>query len=274
MPELFPGELAPTTADRPPGPPPRPKLSRSERIPDPRRWRDVIPPLLAEQVADSEQLAAHRKLVERTEAASTKVEELRGAHKQAVDKDRQAERSFAESGGKLGAPTAPAAAEAVEQAERELELLERELPASADQVFAAAYPFLEQAAARLEGLLDEDDAAVEAAIGEALRRLDERAEVGRQAAWVGMALWEPTIAPFDANARKVASNRTAAELRRTQAELVHEREETRRKRFERRVDLEMGFNPDRSPKRLDGRSAQQRRAEAEQIVRQREAAER
>jgi hypothetical protein len=80
-PELLPGQLAPTVAEAGPGPPPRPKLRRSERIPDPGRWRDVIPPLLAEQVADSEQLAAHRKLVGRVEAATAKLAELRTAHK-------------------------------------------------------------------------------------------------------------------------------------------------------------------------------------------------
>ena len=66
-PELLPGQLAATVAEAGPGPPPRPKLRRSDRRPDPGRWRDVIPPLLAEQVADSEQLATHRKLVGRVD---------------------------------------------------------------------------------------------------------------------------------------------------------------------------------------------------------------
>jgi hypothetical protein len=92
-PEILPGPLAPTVAEAAPGPPPRPKLRRSERIPDPRRWRDVIPPLLAEQVADSEQLAAHCKLVGRVEAATATLAELRAAHKQAVAKDREAEQA-------------------------------------------------------------------------------------------------------------------------------------------------------------------------------------
>ena len=213
MPELFPGALAPTTADRPPGPPPRPKLRRSERIPDPRRWRDVVPPVLAEQVADSEQLAAHRKLVGRVEAAAAKLAELRAAHAQAVEADKRAEQAFATKGRKLSPPTAPAAIEVVEAAERELGLLTRQLPKSADRVWQQAYPFLEQAQERLERLLDDDDEAVEAAISEALRLLDQRAEVGREAAWVGAAMWETSLAPFNPDARRVANSRTAAELR-------------------------------------------------------------
>ena len=42
---------------------------------------------------------------------------------------------------------------------------------------------------------DEGDEEVERHIGEALRVLDERAEVGRQAAWVEAALWEPLVSP-------------------------------------------------------------------------------
>jgi hypothetical protein len=106
-PELLPGNLAPTVGEAGPGPPPRPKLRRSERVPDPRRWRDVIPPLLAEQVADSEALAAHRKLVERVEAATAKLDELRAAHGRTVETDRQAERAFAAGKrAKLPPPTA------------------------------------------------------------------------------------------------------------------------------------------------------------------------
>jgi hypothetical protein len=111
MPELFPGELAPTTADRPPGPPPRPKLRRSDRRPDPGRWRDVVPPLLAEQVADSEQLVAHTALVERVEQATTKLADLRAAHEEAARKDAEAEQAFAAGKrAKVPPPTAPAAA--------------------------------------------------------------------------------------------------------------------------------------------------------------------
>jgi hypothetical protein len=186
MPELLPGQLAPTAAEVGPGPPPRPKLRRSERIPDPRRWHDVIPPALAELIADSEQLAAHRKLVGRVEAAAAKLAELRTAHAKATETDKAAEQAFAAGRrAKLPPPTAPAAAEAVEQAERELELLTRQLPKSADAVFEVAYPHLEAAQQRLERLLAGEDEQVERHIGEALRALDGRAEIGREAAWVG-----------------------------------------------------------------------------------------
>jgi hypothetical protein len=106
----------------------------------------VVPPLLAEQVADSEQLAAHRKLVGRVETATDKQRELQAAHAKAVEADRQAEQAFAQGRrAKLPPPTAPPAAEAVEQAERELELLTRQLPASADAVFEVAHPHVEEA---------------------------------------------------------------------------------------------------------------------------------
>ena len=100
-PELLPGQLAPTVAEAGPGPPPRPKLRRPERRPDPGGWRDVIPPALAEQIADGDALKAHRALVERVEQATRKLRELEAAHAEAVEKDRQAEHAFAERGRKL-----------------------------------------------------------------------------------------------------------------------------------------------------------------------------
>ena len=179
-PELLPGQLAPTVAEGGPGPPPMPKLRRAERSPDPRRWSFVVPPVLAEAIVDSDAFKNHRALVERVEAAAAKLAELRAAHEQALAKDRQAEQAFASKGGrKLPRPTAPAAAEAVEQAERELDLLERQLPKSADALFAEAYPHLEAAAARLERQAHDDDERVEAAILAALAALDERAELDR-----------------------------------------------------------------------------------------------
>jgi hypothetical protein len=64
----------------------------------------------------------------------------------------------------------------------------------------------------------------------------------------------------------------AAELRASLAGLRHERQEAARKRRERAIELHMNFNADRSPRRLDGRPASERRQEAERIVRRREAA--
>jgi hypothetical protein len=129
------------------------------------------------------------------------VGDLEAAHRQAVEKDRQAEADFAQGKGrKLPPPVAPDAEAAVEQARRELELLERELPASADRLFAAAHPNLEDALRQLERLLDADDDAVEAAISEALRRLDERAQLAREGHWIGLAMWESAISPYDAHA--------------------------------------------------------------------------
>jgi hypothetical protein len=233
-------------------------------------WR-VVPPLVVEQVADSEPFVAHRALVERVEQAAAKLAKAQAAHRQAVEADKQAETDFASKGGKLAPPVAPDAQAAAEQARRELELLERQLPASADALFAAAYPHLEAAARTVERLLDEDDERVEAAIGEALAALDERAELARQGHWIGLALWETSVSPFDPRTRKVAATPVAAELRQAVARLHDERQEAARKRFERKVELEVLFNPDRSPKASDGRPLQQRRAEAERVVREREA---
>jgi hypothetical protein len=42
-PELLPGQLPPNVDEAGPGPP-RPKLARSQRVDDPRRWATVIPP--------------------------------------------------------------------------------------------------------------------------------------------------------------------------------------------------------------------------------------
>jgi hypothetical protein len=267
-PELVAGDLAPTVADAPPGPPPRPRLRANERRPDPARWATVIPPVLAEQVAGSDELEAHHALVARVEAATVKARELEAAHAAAVDKDRQAERAFAEQGAKLPPPAGPDAEAAAAQARRELELLELELPASADRLFEHAYPHLEAALRELERELDADDERVEAAIMEALRALDERATVAREAQWIGQALWESAISPYG-NTRAEASTPAAAELRATIARLRHERQEAARRRFERQVELEMLFNPDRSPKPAGGRPLSERRAEAEARVRAR-----
>jgi hypothetical protein len=271
-PEILPGPLAPTVAEARAGPPPRPKLRRSERIPDPGRWRDVIPPVLAELIADSEQFAAHRMLVERVEQAASKVAELRAAHARAVEADAQAEQAFAAKGRKLPPPSEPAAAEALAAAERECELLSRSLPRSADRVLAEAHPHLDEAAAQLERLADVGDEEVVAHLTAALSVLDRRAEVGRQAAWIEQALWEPVVSPFGARAGAVSSSPVAADLRRTLGELAHAREEARRLRHERRVEVAMHFHEDRSPRAHDGRSLQERRAEAEQLVTQREQA--
>lgn len=123
----------------------------------------------------------------------------------------------------------------------------------------------------LERRLDVDDERVEQAIGEALRVLDERAQVAREQQWVALAMWEPAVSPFGST-RAVATTGVAADLRVTLARLREERDEAARRRFERQVELEMNFHPDRSPKRPDGQPLNERRAEAERIVRERDAA--
>ena len=212
-----------------------------------------MPPALAELIADSEEAAKHRALVERVEAADAKVRELRAAHGKAVEADEQAEQAFAAGRrAKLPPASVPAAGEAVEQAERELALLTRQLPASADRLFEAAHAHLDAAAAQLERLADEGDEEVERHLAAALAVLDERAEVGRQAAWIESACWEPVVSPFGARAGAVSSSPVAAELRRTLAQLGHEREEAARKRHERRVEIEMLFHRGPQPQG-DGR---------------------
>jgi hypothetical protein len=244
------GETAPTVAEQPPGPPPKPKLRRPERRDNPDHWFDMLPATLAEQVADSEQLAAHGKLVERVQRGAAKVRELEAAHRQAVEQDRQAEIDFAAGKArKLAAPLGPDAEAAVEQARRELGLLEAELPKSANELFDAAYPQAERALAELERQLAADDDAIEAAVGEALRVLDERAQLARERGWLSQVLWESLVSPFDARRRATSNSKTAAELRAVSAGLRHEREEAKRRRREQEIERVMLFNEDRSPKR-------------------------
>jgi hypothetical protein len=270
MPELLRGTVAPTNADRPPGPPPRPKLLRAARRDDPARWASVVPPVLAEEISSSEAVKSHRALYKRVDAAATRVREARAAHARALQEDQAAEASFAAKGGKLPPAGAPAAAEAVAEAERQLEILTRQLPRSADAVFAAAYEHLESARERLEALLEEEDAGVEECVTEALRRLDERADLVRQQGWVGRALWSTGINPYSERGRAVSNSRTAVELRQALSTLEHERREAARRRHEQAVERTMLFHEDWSPRAPDGRSLQQRRAEAEEIVNRRE----
>ena len=268
MPEIIPAELAPTVAERPPGPPPRPKLLRAARIDDPARWEFVCPPALLEEISSSEAVKDHRALVERVEVATSKVKELKAAHSKALQKDQASEASFAAKGGKLPAAGGPAAA--VGEAERQLEIITRQLPRSADALFAAAYEYLEPVRERLEALLQEEDAGVEKAVAEALRRLDERADLARQQGWVGRALWESGIQPYNEHSRAVSSGPAATELRQVLATLRHERQEAARRRHEAAIERVMLFHEDRSPRAADGRSLSERRMEAEEIVNRRE----
>jgi hypothetical protein len=131
----------------------------------------VIPPALVEQVADSEQLAADRKLVGRVEATTAKLADSRAAHAKAVETDKQAEQAFVQGArAKLPEPAAPAAEQAVGQAGRELELLTRQLPASADRVFELAHPHADEALQRLESLADEGEDESRAISRRRLRR--------------------------------------------------------------------------------------------------------
>jgi hypothetical protein len=225
------------------------------------------------EISDTKAAKQHRELFARVEKAQAKLRELRAAHDQAVEQDRQQEAEYAQGRRtKLPSAAGPEAEADVAQAVRELELLERELPRSADAVWIEAYPHLEQAQKQLERQLEEEDLRVEETIGEALRLLDDRAELGRQFAWIERALWESSIHPFDGRTRPVSSSPAAAELRRSLAALRHQLTEAARRRRERAIELVMMFNPDRSPRLNDGRPLAVRRAEAEQIVKAREAA--
>jgi hypothetical protein len=247
-------------------------LRRPVRRADAGVWRDVVPPVFTEKISDSDALKAHRALYKRVEAAAAKVTKLEAAHARALQEDKAAEATFATKGGKLPPPVGPDAQLAVEQARRELQLLERELPASADRVFEAAHPHAEDALRQIEGLLDQDADAIEATVGEALRLLDERAQLGREQNWLSQALWESILSPFDARTRAVSNSRTAVELRQALSTLKHERQETARRRHEAAVERVMLFHEDRSPKPAGGRSLSERRMDAERIVREREAA--
>jgi hypothetical protein len=62
----------------------------------PGRWRDVLPPSLLAEVADSEPVKRHRALVERVEAAAAKLAKLQAAHAEVVERDKAAEAGFAQ----------------------------------------------------------------------------------------------------------------------------------------------------------------------------------
>jgi hypothetical protein len=79
-----------TPTDAPPAPP-RPTSRHAERRHDSGRWRDVLPPSLLAEVADSEPVKRHRALVERVEAAAAKLAKLQAAHAEVVERDKAAE---------------------------------------------------------------------------------------------------------------------------------------------------------------------------------------
>ena len=145
---------------------------------------------------------------------------------QAVEKDRQAEPASRGQGAQAAAAGRPRrrgrgrAGAARARAARARATGVAPTPCSPRRTRTSRTPLRE-----LERQLDADDERVEAAIGEALRALDERAQVAREAGWIGQAMWESSIVPFDARTRAVASTPVAAELRQTIARLRHEREE-------------------------------------------------
>ena len=267
-PELIAGTVAPTVADAGPPPPAPPKLVVSDRRPDPRRLEHVIPPALAAELGDAAELEHHRDTYRRWEQATSRVGDLRRQHAQALEHDRAAEHEFAAGAKrKLAEPTAPALELELTGAVRAVEVLERELVQSGKRLFAASLEHVDTAQAALAQRLDADDDRVEELLGQALALLDERALALAETGWLSQATWESRIAPF--TPRPAGGNRISAEVRELLKLIEHERAESRRKRFDAAVEFEMNFNADRSPKRPDGRPVGERRAEAEQRVRER-----
>jgi hypothetical protein len=249
------------------------KLKRSDRINDPSRLAEVIPPTLAAELGSCPELKAHRALVKRCEAARARLRELEQTHREAVEADARAEREFAaDPRAKLAAAAAPGAAGELEQARRELAALESRLWPSANELFGAAVGHVEAAAEQVERRLREGDDRVERLVGEALAALDERAVSGRELAWLERALWEPAVFPFLAQTAAVSSSQAARELRAALAALQDERRRAQERKFQAEVEREMLFTPDRRPKPATGQSIDQRRPEAEAKVRERMAA--
>jgi len=264
-PGLIPGTVAETVAERPPGPPPRPKLIVGDRRLDPTRLEHVIPPTVASEVGDAEELRAHRQTFKRWQAAAERLRKLRQQHAQAQEADQQAERDYAQARSrKLAEPTAPPLADELVGVQREVDVLESELIATARRLFAGSLEHVEAAQRRIEQQLDADDRRVEELLSRALDLLDERAHLAAEHAWLWRAAWEPALQPY--LARPASRSRTAVELREVLRVLQYERAEAHRRRHEQAIEIEMLFEGPRMPRRPDGRPLDERRREAEQRV--------
>ena len=153
---------------------------------------------------------------------------------------------------------------------RAVEVLERELVQSGKRLFAASLEHVPAAERELERRLDD---ATTASPGCSSRRSpcspSARSRAPRRG-WLYRAQWETAVPPF--MPRAGGGGRVAVEFARAREVLEYERAEARRKRFEAQVEEEMLFEAPRVPRPLSTRPREERRAEAEQRVREREAA--
>jgi hypothetical protein len=264
------GRLAPTVAQAGTPPPSPPKLVIPDRRPDPARLELVIPPSLAAELGDSAELQHHRDTFARWQANTKRAADLRRRHAEALEHDRRAESDFAIGKSRnLQEPTAPPIELELTGATRAVEVLERELAQSGQRLFAAAIPSAPAAERALERRLDDDDDRVAGLLAQAAAVLAERALAATEAGWLHAAQWEPQVAPY--LPRAGGGGRLAAELADLQGLFEHERDEAKRRRHERAVDLEMHFTGPRQPRPVSSRPLEELRAEAEARVLAREA---
>jgi hypothetical protein len=182
------------------------RLETTQRRPDPGSFLDPIPPTLAATLEQHgvDELAQHRELAGRFQRARDAVGDAQRALQQADAADTQAERAFAASGGKLAGPKVPKARQKLDEAEREQEVLGRELVESAKALVAASAPHIGEAAARVAAQAEADADEARRALEAALEALARRGPVTREAAWLEMAAaksrvhaWRPAGATPD-----------------------------------------------------------------------------
>jgi hypothetical protein len=204
------------------------RLETTTRLPDPAQFLTPVPPALEGVLEERgvDELARHRELAARYREASEGVGHARRELEQAGVADAQAEHDFAgDPAGKLPAPKAQKARERLERAEREHDVLGRELVRSASVLVNAAAPYVDEAAGRVAEQVEQDAAEAREALEAALEVLGRRGPVTREAAWLSMAqtkarvpAWRPVGAAPDAAGQAVR-----------QALAVHDEETAKRR---------------------------------------------
>ena len=209
-PILTSSDLAPTVADAGPQPPAPPKLVASDRRPDPSRWEHVIPPALAAELGDAAELKRTATSIERWQAATKRVGDLRRRHAEALEHDREAEQEFAAGATrKLPEPTAPPLELELAGAQRAVEVLERELVASGRRLFAASLEHVPAARAALERAARRaTTTASPSLLGRRSRARRARAR-GAEAGWLHAGAMGNRVAPFLPRARRRPDRRRA-----------------------------------------------------------------
>jgi hypothetical protein len=190
---------------------------------NPDRYVRPLPPVLAEAAADTDAGRRHAGIAERWGACRTKIAALAESLQRAQREDTAGERAAAEAGKRRPKPKAPAIADDLDDARRELDVLAGLLAEAADDLLAAAVPHLGAAVRDADGAreaaLDEVGDLL-AAAASALQRADAAASDG---AWLGRLASEGHVYPYGTGGYGRATVNTAQEVRRAAEALTWER---------------------------------------------------